>query len=360
MSLTLHTRSHKKMKTLFFALIFGVTAATLMSATIPAYAAEPVQQCNDANNVGGEAIECNVTVTNNVDLATNTATSVVEVENCVGFAGAELTCTNSILNFQEATVEVNQCNGSGSGGGGTVTCRVSVVNNIVGNATATPATVNQCVGSGEDGGTEPTLICDPQGSTTNATVTQCNGSGNGGGGTERVLCTVETSTETASLPVTVNQCNGSGNGGGAVVICSTVLTNNIVAAPEEETPPTDGGTTPPTDGGTAPPVDGGTPPVDGNVPPVAVPPVDSGTPPVAPPVDGNTPPDVVTPPVVETPVTPPVNDTPPGDNQPPVYSSKTPPNLAYTGSESLTYGAIAVVVILAGAALTVFSKKQLV
>ena len=205
-------------------LVWGaVSGAALPSAQ--AAPASSINQCNGTDNVGGQAVECTVTVTNNLDLATGTSSSTVTVRECHGAAHAPPTCTIDTTSNTALTTSVTQCDGSGSGGGGTVTCSVGIVNNITGQATTSPATVNQCIGSGQGGGTEPTLACDPLGSTTNATVTQCNTSGNGGGGTMRVQCTVNPSTQTSALPVTVDQCNGSGNGGGATVTCTVQITN---------------------------------------------------------------------------------------------------------------------------------------
>jgi hypothetical protein len=225
---SLHTVS----ATLFGVLILVMALVTTWGASnSPAYAAggAAVNQCNGTDNVGGEAVACTVTVTNNLDLKTGTTSSTVTVKECHGAANAPPTCTTTTTPSTQLTTAVTQCNGSGNGGGGTVRCSVSIVNNITGNATTSPATVNQCNSAGTGGGTRPTKVCSPIGSTTGATVTQCNSSGNGGGGTRRVRCTVTTSTKTAALPVTINQCVGSGNGGGAVVICSSSVTNHIIS-----------------------------------------------------------------------------------------------------------------------------------
>ena len=108
-----------------------------------------------------------------------------------------------------------------------MTCDVSVVDTVPTGAPTPGVTVDQCIGSGTGGGTQPTLLCDPVGSTTNATVTQCNGSGNGGGASTRVQCDVIGAT--TAEPITINQCNGSSNGGGSTVMCATTFANNFVA-----------------------------------------------------------------------------------------------------------------------------------
>jgi hypothetical protein len=208
-----------------------------------AAAAPSPTQCNGTDNVGGQAVACDITVTNDLNMSTGTSSSSVTVKECHGAANAALPCTTTTAPSSQLTTGINQCNGSGSGGGGTVTCNVKIINNITGVATPTGATVNQCNDSGTGGGIQPTTLCDPLGNTTNATVTQCNGSGNGGGGTMRVRCTVTPSTQTSALPITVNQCNGSGNGGGAVVICTVSITNNVIAP--AQTPPAPTPVTPP-------------------------------------------------------------------------------------------------------------------
>ena len=169
----------------------ATTAVVLLIAgfflvpTASSAAETAIAQCNGIQNVGGQAVECDVTVVNNLDLATDVASSTVTVEVCQGAANdpATLTCTGpTTTTYNQLTTSVDQCNGSGSGGGGTVTCNVTITNNITGSATTSPATIDQCNGSGGDGGTEPTVVCTPLGNTTDATITQCNDSGNGGGG----------------------------------------------------------------------------------------------------------------------------------------------------------------------------------
>ena len=221
-----------------FALAFAVSliSSVFVTSSLTATAATAVSQCNGTDNVGGQAVECRYTVTNNLDGATTSST--VTLTECHGAANdpPTMVCTSSTATSTDLVTSVDQCNGSGSGGGGTVACTVDVINNITGTVTPTGATVNQCNASGTGGGTEPTLACDPfPANTTGATVTQCNESGNGGGGTQRVRCTVGSgSTTTSLLTVTVNQCNGSGNGGGATVTCRTSLTDNVTAAAEPE------------------------------------------------------------------------------------------------------------------------------
>lgn len=241
-----------------FALMLAVTliAIGLVAFAIPASAQTSLSQCNGTDNVGGQAVECHYTVTNNLD-GTDTSSTVTLTE-CHGAANdpPTLVCTPSTTTSPDLVTTVNQCNGSGNGGGGTVVCTVDIVNNITGTMTPTAATVNQCNASGTGGGTAPTVLCDPfPANTTGATVTQCNESGNGGGGTQRVQCTVDSDSTVSVIEVTVNQCNGSGNGGGATVTCRTGLTNVITAAqpepePEPSASPTGGTGGPDTEGPT--------------------------------------------------------------------------------------------------------------
>lgn len=214
-----------------------VSAATFAQPLPVTAAAGPAaSQCNGTDNVGGQAVACEVTVTNNLDLGTGATSSTVVLKECHGAANAALPCTTTTTPSDQLTTSVDQCNGSGGGGGGTVTCDVLVVNNITGAALPTPATIDQCNGSGAGGGTQPTVSCDPLGNTTNATITQCNGSGNGGGATMRVQCAVHPSTQASAIPIDVDQCNGSGNGGGATVICSVQVTNNVFPPSDDSTP----------------------------------------------------------------------------------------------------------------------------
>lgn len=231
----LNARSPRAVWGLVFAtaLISGLFAL----GSITASAQTSVSQCNGTDNVGGQAVECHYAVTNTLSGATTS--SSVTLTECHGAANdpPTMVCSTSTVNSTDLVTSVDQCNGSGNGGGGTVECTVDVINNITGVVTPTSATVNQCNASGTGGGTAPTVLCNPfPANTTSATVTQCNESGNGGGGTQRVRCTVgSSSTTTALLTVTINQCNGSGNGGGATVVCSSSLTDNITQPQVEPT-----------------------------------------------------------------------------------------------------------------------------
>jgi hypothetical protein len=249
---------------------FVLAAVALAPSHIDASAASGVDQCNGADGAGS-VVRCDVTIANRLDGAA-TSSSVTVARYC---AGTNVNCvaTNGTTTSSTGLVTaVHQCNGSGNGGGSTMTCHVRITNTIIGGSPGAPtgATVNQCVGSGTGGGTQPTLSCSPfPASTTGATVTQCNGSANGGGAARRVACSVAADARTSSaLPVTVDQCNGSDNGGGSLVTCDVAITTNILVAGGGST--TGGGTTTSggttfggdTTGGSQPPV-GGPPPAGG-------------------------------------------------------------------------------------------------
>ncbi|MBF4625611.1 hypothetical protein [Clavibacter sp. VKM Ac-2872] len=203
-------------------------------------------QCNDTPNGGGDQVECDVTVVNELNVATQTGSSTVTTRVCAGAAGAAPLCTTTVSQRDGIIITaVEQCNGVANGGGSNVICNVDITNNLVGDSTTSPATVNQCVGSATDGAAGGTA-CNPVPSTTGADVTQCNGSGNGGGAAGRVTCTVPTSTVTSALLVQVNQCNGSGNGGGATVTCSTNISNFVTAVATPTPTPTATATATPT------------------------------------------------------------------------------------------------------------------
>ena len=210
-----------------------VLAIGLFTALAPdaSAAGSAVNQCNGVYNGGGQAVECHVIVNNRLNLATGVSSSTSTLTACHGAPAGALTCTTTPLDV--LITSVHQCNGSALGGGATLLCTVQVTNTITGDGTSAPTTVNQCIGSGGGGGTQPTVDCSPIASTTGADVTQCNGSANNGGGSRRVHCTVTTSTSSAELPVTINQCNGSA-AGGSTVTCTSSITNIFVAVP----PPT--------------------------------------------------------------------------------------------------------------------------
>jgi len=206
---------------------------------------ETASQCNSTPTGAGVEVRCDVTVVNDIDVATQVGSSTVTTTVCQGAAGAPL-CTTSVSQRDGIIINaVEQCNGVAAGGSNVI-CSVDITNNIVGESTTTAATVNQCVGSGEGGGTS---ACNPESSTTNADVTQCNGSGNGGGST--VECTVVSSSTTSSaLRVPVDQCIGSA-AAGSIVRCTTVIRNFVTPAVE----PTDEPTVVPTDEPTVAPTD---------------------------------------------------------------------------------------------------------
>jgi hypothetical protein len=261
-----HPRPHKPLRLLatlcVAALVaIGLGAVAVEHDTTPASAATvSFSQCNghESGPPGGAALSvtCSVSIVNTID-ATGGTSAVVYLRTCT-LNG----CTGDISSSSDVINAVHQCNDSDNAGGSATICTVDIVNNISANAPApaTALTVNQCNGSGQGGGANvEACISSAQGS---PSVSQCNGSGNGGGGT--LVCTAS-GTTSASFPVTVDQCNGSENGGGSTVTCSTTITTNVTdthTGPSiPTTPPTDTPTTPgsgsPTTPGSGTP--GGTP-----------------------------------------------------------------------------------------------------
>lgn len=214
----------------------GGTSDTAHAATVA------IDQCNFDETGAAREIRCDVTVVNNIDIATGITSSTVTTTVCTGAPG-EAECVTTPSSTTDIVGSVNQCNNSANAGGSIVTCDVSIVNNITGSGSTSPATVNQCIGSGGGGGTEPTTVCDPVSSDTGADIIQCNGSGNGGGATERVQCTVLTSTVSSLWPVTIAQCNDSANGGGDLVTCTSQITTNILSPTDETTTTVDSAAT---------------------------------------------------------------------------------------------------------------------
>lgn len=242
------------------AVTMAVAAALLVTSWTssgPAFAqgasAPTATECNPpAFPTGaGFQVTCTIAVQNTV--TAQKTSSTVTATACLAAAGVlpPQGCTTTTTTSNQLVTSVNQCNGIVDGGGSNVTCRVTVTNDIPTGTPTSGVTVDQCVGSGTGGGTAPTVSCTPTGSTTNATVTQCNSSGNGGGASLRVKCTV---TGTASaLPVTIDQCNSSGNGGGSTVTCDTAIENSFTAGTTTTTaPPGATTTTAPTTTTTAP------------------------------------------------------------------------------------------------------------
>jgi hypothetical protein len=211
-----------------------------------------VDQCNvHVPGAAGAttALKCTVTVVNTVSgtstRSRTTVTRLCTLGPCSTPNGTFVTDSVSLVTV------IRQCNGSDNDAGHSITCQVNVINNIArGTSLAQPLTaptVNQCVGSGTGGG--GVLDCSPS-TATGTTLTQCNGSGNGGGGT--VHCTVDPQSRVSrAIPITVKQCNGTGNPGGAVLTCNasviTRITDNAAAAvPKAPPTPTRAATATPT------------------------------------------------------------------------------------------------------------------
>lgn len=359
----------RAIKVFLSTIIMGTLSAFLfVSAPTIASAAPPiaVNQCNDSvpNNVGGRGVHCDVTVTNNLNLATGSTDSVVTTRICDGFANAPLTCTEATEIYADALVSsVTQCNANTNGGGAELECHITVLNNVIGEATENTPTVNQCNNSGDGGGTEPVMACDPSPAiTTDADITQCNYSGNNGGGgglgAERIKCEVGPSKLSSAIPFKINQCNYSSNNGGSTVICDVNMTTTTipVTPPPTTTPPTDNPTppttTPPSGDTPGTPPGGGTPGTPDN-PGTPGTPDNPGTP--------GTPDNPGTPGTPDNPGTPGTPDSPRGPGSPP--EGGTPPDitLASTGVEAgpAQAGVIgAGSLVLLGAGLIIFMKLR--
>ncbi|GAB2461182.1 hypothetical protein GCM10027029_24390 [Conyzicola lurida] len=318
MHLPTTTRARTALMLLGAAVFASALALSPLATATPAYAAAPISQCNAndpvySNNASATEIECRVSIVNTLNLDSDTELSVVTVSRCIGAPAATLCSPPVTTTSNTLTTSVTQCNGNAIAGGSTIRCNVNIQNTVVGaTSSAAPATVNQCVGSGTGGGigvggVAPALNCDLYQSATNATITQCNGSGNGGGGDYRVTCRVGSSTQTSVIPILVNQCNGSAYGGGDTVTCSTNLTNRLLPSQIVTPTPTPTPTVPaPTPTPTTPPVV--TPPTTPGTPGTPTTPVTPGTPTT--PVTPGTPGTPVTPVTPGTPGTPVVPGTP--------------------------------------------------
>ena len=212
-----------------FALLLAGAFCFAAAAFSPGAAQAATVTIDQCNGHGAEAqgastgLTCTVTVVNTIRGNTTSSTTTVSRQCSLGPCsspnGTFTTHSSSLV------TTVRQCNGSDNDAAHPITCNVHITNNISANTSrarpVTAATVNQCVGSGGGGG--GTVNCQPfPAATTGATVTQCNGSANGGGAT--IACSVGTASKVSrAIPITVNQCNGTGNPGGSVVTCRTTL-----------------------------------------------------------------------------------------------------------------------------------------
>jgi len=200
----------------------GMSAIVLVSNTSPASASTvSFSQCNGhaADPLGAAITEtCSIDVVNTIDSTGNTSSVVTSRVCTLGGCTGDITSPSNVINA------VHQCNFSNIEGGSTTICSVNIVNNISASAPGAPTavTVNQCIGSGTGGGTNMTA-CNAR-SEGSPSVTQCNRSGTGGGG--MMTCTAS-GTTSAAFPVFVDQCNDSETGGGSFVTCTTTITTNV-------------------------------------------------------------------------------------------------------------------------------------
>ena len=130
-----------------------LNSGPITSTTSSTQLVTSVNQCNGIVTGGGSNVYCNVTVTNNVPVATST--SAVTVDQCIGSAtggGSTQACAPS---GSTTSATVTQCNGSATGGG-TYNGETTVGCTVTGAALAIPVTVNQCNGTATGGGSAVT------------------------------------------------------------------------------------------------------------------------------------------------------------------------------------------------------------
>jgi hypothetical protein len=109
-----------------------------------------VTQCNGVVTGGGSNVICNVEITNNIPVGTST--SGVTVNQCNNAATTTELCDPFPASSSGATV--TQCNGSG--GKGTYVGTYSVQCTAAGDASALPLSINQCNGTATGGGSSVT------------------------------------------------------------------------------------------------------------------------------------------------------------------------------------------------------------
>lgn len=171
-----------------------------------------LSECNSTGTVGGDTISCAITITNNFtynaatpDDPTGSAT-IVTIISCTGTTVCPTGGTTTSI---APVTGITQCNTAGLGGASTVTCEVTVTNNLTGYpiGASIASTVSQCESPG--GVSTLTCVATPPGNSRSGTagpggqsVTQCNGSG-GAGGT--LTCTVTAPpSQSTGLPTTIN------------------------------------------------------------------------------------------------------------------------------------------------------------
>ena len=222
-----------------------------------------VDQCSNTGSVGGDTITCDVTITNNFaynPATPGTPTGLATVVTSIVCTGSAVCPVGGTVTSLVPITVITQCNNAGLGGASTVTCTVTVTNNLSGwpVGAAIDSSVSQC----QSPGLVNTLTCvaTPPGNNRPGTagpggqsVSQCNSSG-GAGGTMTCTATAPPSEDTG-LPITIQQCNASGPNGASTVTCTATITNNFLGTrgetPTPTTPtPTSPGATSPT--GTSP------------------------------------------------------------------------------------------------------------
>src|SRR5450759_2680468 len=129
-----------------------LNSGPITSTTSSTQLVTSVNQCNGIVTGGGSNVYCNVTVTNNVPV--DTSTSPVTVNQCNNAATTTVLCAPYPASTSGA--RVTQCNGSG--GNGTYVGTYSVQCTVTGAASALPVTVNQCNGTATGGGSSVTCM----------------------------------------------------------------------------------------------------------------------------------------------------------------------------------------------------------
>lgn len=338
--------------------IAAMTSGLLFQHVQRATAETTAAQCNGEMNGGGTQVACTVVISQYLTASGSLApspASTMTMTRCVGASGpvSTLTCTTTVTTLTSPATTVQQCNGSGNGGGGTVRCSVTVANHFIGSpGPILGALIYQCVGSVITGTGAPG-ICTPANtpgvtSVSAATVGQCNGSGNGGTSVGFV-CTVNgPSTMTETVRVNVDQCNDSGNGGGALVICEATVTNDVIPADTPTATTTASTTATATSSASATSTPSGTPGTPGTTP-SATPgtPSPTATPTPTGTVPATTPsPTVTTPATTSTPTAPSVAPGPPATGNSSAILSEDPRWMLVIAAAAMLAAALAFAVAL--------------
>jgi hypothetical protein len=160
-----HPCGRRRFRLLAAAFAAAVLAAALSTTVLESKTASAAtvsfSQCNNQGagiNGAPLSVTCSISIVNTINASGGTS-AVVYLRTCT-LNG----CTGDTASSSDVIDAVHQCNGSDNVGGSTTICSVDIVNNISVSAPGAPTTLtlNQCIGSGGGGGTWPSQRARPR------------------------------------------------------------------------------------------------------------------------------------------------------------------------------------------------------